>query len=96
MGISQERASPFSRGWEEALHQALAVGVHGGIAAANAPLPEGGIGVPITRLLVAPPLDADTDPKDIRRLRATLEALAASTVAALWTGLMESDAVAVG
>ncbi len=74
-------------GWDDLVHQRLYDGVHAGLALVDAPLPDGGIGLKITRLRVSPSLASDTDEGDVQRLTDTLETLVASTVAALWTGL---------
>lgn len=78
--------------WEETVHQRLYAGVHGGIARVGAPLPAGGIGVHITRLRVTPLSDSENNANELRRLGETLEALTASTVAALWAGLISHGA----
>jgi hypothetical protein len=83
---------PLPTSWEETVHQRLYAGVHGGIARGGAPLPAGGIGVHITRLRVTPLFDGEDNPNERRRLGETLEALTASTVAALWAGLISHGA----
>jgi hypothetical protein len=92
IGINPSFTPPLPPQWEDALQQRLFVGVHGGLASVGEPLPVGVIGVAITRLRVFPPLGADSDIDDIRRLGDVLEALTAATVAALWAGAMSLGA----
>jgi hypothetical protein len=92
VGVNPRFAPSLPPAWEDALHQRLYAGVHGGLATVGAALPAGGLGVSITRLHVSPPLNCDGSPDDIRRLGDTLEALTAATVAALWTGLLSLGA----
>lgn len=87
VGISAGFEPALPPPWEDVLHQRLNVGVHGGLATVGTALPDGGVGVRITRLVVIPPIEAGSDADEIRRLGDTLEALAAATVASLWIGL---------
>lgn len=88
IGINPSFSPPLPPQWEDTLQQRLYLGVHGGLARVGEPLPDGGIGVSITRLRVAPPLESDSGIDDVRRLGDALEALTAATVAALWVGAM--------
>jgi hypothetical protein len=88
VGINPSFDPPLAPQWEDALHQRLYLGVHGGLATVGAPLPEAGIGVHITRLRISPPLTTTGSSDDVRRLGDTLEALTAATVAALWSGVI--------
>ena len=92
VGINSNFIPPLPPQWEDALQQRLSIGVHGGLASVGEPLPDGGIGVSITRLRVFPPLETDSSSDDIRRLGDALEALTAATVAALWAGSMSLGA----
>ena len=92
IGINHRFSLAVPSRWEEEIYDRLNNGVHGGLASVEAPLPHGGIGVDITHLLISPALTADSAAADIGRLGDTLEALAAATVAALWTGLLRLGA----
>jgi hypothetical protein len=73
---------------QDELHSALYNGVHAGLALVNDPLPEGGIGVEITRLVVKrPQLETLKIDDDIGQVAASLHSLAAYAVASLWQGL---------
>jgi hypothetical protein len=76
--------------WEDILLQRLYQGVHVGLANVGDPIPSGGINVEVTRLRVTPQLEPSSasNSDDVRRLGDTLEVLTASTVAALWAGLI--------
>ena len=92
VGIYSRFADPLPPEWNDALHQRLYQGVHGGLASVEAPLPAGGIGVYVTHLRFHPPLGTRTSASDVQRLGDALEALTAATVAALWKGLISFDA----
>lgn len=88
VGIDASFDLPVPPELGNALAQRLYQGVHGGVATVGAPLPEGGIGVHITRLHVTPPLGQESATEEVRRVGDILEALVASTVAALWAGVI--------
>lgn len=92
VGITPSFDPPLPAAWEDTIQQRLYQGVHGGLANVGAPLPDGGVGVHITRLRLTPPLNTDSSADDVRRLGDMLEALTAATVAALWTGLISLGA----
>ncbi len=92
VGIYSRFADPLPPEWNDALHQRLCQGVHGGLASVEAPIPDGGIGVYVTHLRFRPPLGTRTSASDVQRLGDALEALTAATVAALWNGLISFDA----
>ena len=92
VGVSALFGPVLPEPWEEVLHQRLYAGVHGGLAAVDAPLPSGGIGVQIMHLIVVPPIEPGSDEDEVQRLGDTLEALAAGTVSSLWTGLIRLSA----
>jgi hypothetical protein len=73
--------------WDESIDQWLYDGVHAGLAAVEAPLPEHGIRVLITDLDFAPSLAAEPDRDALNSLGVIVQALAASTVKSLWAGL---------
>lgn len=93
VGITPSFEPPLPSRWEDTLQQRLFQGVHGGLAHVGMPLPEVGIGVRITQLRVSPPLQAESSFDDVSRLGDTLEALTASTVAALWAGVISLGAL---
>src|SRR5687768_13462900 len=57
VGIYSKFADSLPPAWDDALHQRLYQGVHGGLASVDAPFPVGGIGVHITHLRFFPPLE---------------------------------------
>ena len=87
VGISPSFTPPLPPAWVDSLMQRLYVGVHSGIASVGMPLPTGGIGVEVTQVRVLPPLGANISIDDAGELSNALEALTASSVAALWTGI---------
>jgi len=95
VGIRPSFALELPEPWEDMLHQRLYEGVHAGLASVGTPIPDGGIGVHITRLHLSPPVTSDTGAVEVRRIGDALAALAASTVAALWAGLMSLDGVSM-
>lgn len=95
VGIWPSFAPTFPEPWNNMLHQRLYDGVHAGLARVGEPLPAGGIGVHITQLRLSPPLAAGEGDDEARRVGEALEALAASTVAALWSGLISLGAPVV-
>lgn len=95
VGIQPIFTLDIPKRWDDLVHQRLYDGVHAGLARVDAPLSDGRIGVSITWLLVSPSLAPDSDEDDVRQVADTLETLVASTVAALWTGLMNFRAMSV-
>jgi hypothetical protein len=87
VGISPSFFPSLPRAWEDALLQRLYQGVHSGLATVEAPLPPEGISIEVAELTFSPPLDIEGAGDEIRQLGDTLEALAAGTVAALWSGV---------
>lgn len=92
VGITPRFDTELLSDWQDALTQRLYQGVHGGLASIEAPLPMGGIGIYITYLRLSPPVREESTSSEIRQLGDALEALMASTVAALWAGAMSFDA----
>ena len=82
----------FPDPYADELYKRLYDGVHAGLASVESPFLIGGVGVFITRVLVSPPLAVDGDDDEVDRLGNTLEAIAASTVAALWRGTINLGA----
>lgn len=74
---------------QDELHRGLFDGVHQGLALVDSPLPEGGIAVEVTRLVIAKPgLEILTSDNSVRQVATTLESLIACTVASLWKTLI--------
>ena len=73
---------------QDELHRALYNGVHAGLAIVNDLLPEGGIAVEVTRLVVkTPQLETLSIDSSIGQVAANLYTLVTYTVASLWQGL---------
>jgi hypothetical protein len=73
---------------QDQLHRALFDGVHAGFALIDSPLPEGGIHVEVSRLVIdRPQLETLVTGEDIRQVAMSLHNLVAWTVASLWQGL---------
>lgn len=88
VGIRPSFETQLPIAWEQALHDRLYAGVHGGLASVGLPIPDEGIGIRITQLRLSPPVDSESSPDSVRRLGETIEALTAATVAALWSGVI--------
>ena len=86
----------FPDPYADELYKRLYDGVHAGLASVDSPFPAGGVGVFITHLRLSPSLTVDGDDNgdddEVGRLGDTLEAIAASTVAALWRGTINLGA----
>lgn len=95
VGIRPSVVPDLPEPWQDLLLQRLFDGVHACLARVGTALSVGGVGVEVTRLRLSPPPTAAGDPDDLRRMGETLEGLAASVVAALWTGLISLAAPAV-
>jgi hypothetical protein len=73
---------------QDELHRALYNGVHAGLATIDAPLPQGGIAVEVSRLVVkTPELDTLSAASAIGQVAGNLHTLVTYTVASLWQGL---------
>ena len=88
VGINPTFEATLPPEWEDTLTQRLYQGVHGGLASVDAPLPEGGVSISITHLSLSPPVRGESTSGEVRQLGDVLEALTASTVAALWAGVI--------
>ena len=92
VGINPSFDASLPSEWEDTLTQRIYQGVHGGLASVDAPLPEGGLSISITHLRLSPPVSGESTSGEVRRLGDALEALTASTVAALWAGVISFSA----
>lgn len=75
---------------EDALHERLRDGVHGGLATSSGPWPEDGVRVIITSLRLSPAANAIGSPRELRRIGRLLQLVTSQVVATLWEGLSQS------
>ena len=70
------------------LHRGLYDGVHTGLAIISRPIPQGGIAVEVTRLVIkTPQLETIVADNSIKQVATSLHSLVAYTVASLWQSL---------